>query len=313
VPKGSRTIGGIEEKVLMMYSRGMSERDISQYFRELYGYKLSAQSISNLISTITEEITNWQNRPLQEIYAVIFMDAIVYKAKRDGYIQNVAVYSMLGINLEGQKEVIGLWVGGKESSKYWFKLLNELKTRGVKDILICCVDGLSGFPEAINAAFPNTDIQKCIVHQVRNSLKNVSYIHRKELARDLRSVYRASSEEIAQVEFTNYREKWDEKYPYISKSWEENWNELMTYYKYPNEIRRIIYTTNPIENFHRSLRKITKSKPIFPSDKSLMKLLYLVTRDVTAKWTQPIVKWGQIYNQLRIIFDDRLKGAKFEI
>jgi transposase-like protein len=306
IPKGSRNIGGIEEKVLMMYSRGMSERDIAEYFRELYGYKLSAQSISNLISTITEDVVNWQNRPLHSIYAVVFLDAIVYKVKRDGFIQNVAVYSMMGINLEGRKEIIGLWVGDNESSKYWLRLLNELKTRGVKDILICCVDGLKGFPEAINAAYPETDIQKCIVHQVRNSLKFVPYKNRQELANDLKAIYKANSEELAQVEFDNFKEKWDNIYPYISKSWKENWTELMTYYKYPSEIRRIIYTTNPIENFHRSLRKVTKSKPIFPSDKSLMKLLYLVTKNVVSKWSKPIAKWGQIYSQLQIIFEERL-------
>jgi len=310
VPKGSRNLGSIEEKVLMMYSRGMSERDIADYFTEIYNYKLSAQSVSNLISRITEDVTNWQNRPLQPIYAIVFLDAIVYKIKRDSIIKNVAVYSMMGIDMSGNKHIIGLWVGESESSKYWLRLLNELKTRGVKDILICCVDGLKGFSEAINTVYPSTDVQRCIVHQVRNSLKFVPYKYKKEIARDLKAIYQSVSAEMAQVEFENFAEKWDHKYPYISKSWRTNWTELMTFYKYPAEIRKMIYTTNAIESYHRSLRKITKSKPIFPSDKSLMKLLYLVTSNLVDKWTMPMKKWGQIYSQLQILFEERIENCE---
>ncbi len=306
VRKGSKSLGGLEEKVLLMYSRGMSERDIAYFIEETYGYKISAQTISNMISQISEEVSNWQSRPLQPIYTAVFLDAIVYKVKRDGVIKNIAVYSMLGIDLNGQKDIIGLWSGKNESSKYWLRLLNELKSRGVEDILICCVDGLTGFPEAINAVFPHTDVQRCVVHQIRNSLKFVSYKDRKSIAKDLKLIYKAHTEETARIELDNFAEKWDEKYPYISKSWKDNWTELMTYFKYPHEIQRIIYTTNAIENFHRSLRKITKSKPVFPSDKSLMKLLYLITNNVVKKWTMPIRDWGQIYSQLRILFEDRL-------
>jgi len=306
VKKGSRTISGIDEKVLLMYARGMSERDISEFIEETYNYKISAQTISNIISQITEDVKNWQSRPLPPFYVAVYLDAIVYKVKKDGVIKNIAVYSMLGIDVEGKKDIIGLWAGKNESSKYWLKLLNELKVRGVEDILICCVDGLSGFSEAINAIYPDTDVQRCIVHQIRNSLKFVSYKDRKELAKDLKSIYKAINEETAKIELDNFSEKWDDKYEYISKSWRESWTDLMSYYKYPQEIRKVIYTTNSIENFHRSLRKITKSKPVFPSDISLMRLLYLITQNVTRKWTMKIRNWGQIYSQLRILFEKRI-------
>ena len=310
VKKGSKSLGGLEEKIILMYSRGMSERDISHFIEETYNYTLSAQSISNTISQISEDVNQWQNRPLNPFYVALFLDAIVYKVKRDGVIKNIAVYSILGIDLEGKKDILGLWAGKNESSKYWLRLLNELKSRGVEDILICCVDGLNGFPEAINTVFPDTDVQQCIVHQIRNSLKFVSYKDRKAIALDLKRVYKAHSVESAEVELDNFSEIWDEKYPYISKSWRDHWTELMSYYKYPNEIRKVIYTTNSIESFHRSLRKITKSKPVFPSDNSLMKLLYLITNNVTKKWTMPIRNWGMIYSQLSIMFEERL--AKFE-
>lgn len=310
VKKGSKSLGGLEEKIILMYSRGMSERDISHFIEETYNYTLSAQSISNTISQISEDVNQWQNRPLNPFYVALFLYAIVYKVKRDGVIKNIAVYSILGIDLEGKKDILGLWAGKNESSKYWLRLLNELKSRGVEDILICCVDGLNGFPEAINTVFPDTDVQQCIVHQIRNSLKFVSYKDRKAIALDLKRVYKAHSVESAEVELDNFSEIWDEKYPYISKSWRDHWTELMSYYKYPNEIRKVIYTTNSIESFHRSLRKITKSKPVFPSDNSLMKLLYLITNNVTKKWTMPIRNWGMIYSQLSIMFEERL--AKFE-
>ena len=310
VKKGSKSLGGLEEKIILMYSRGMSERDISHFIEETYNYTLSSQSISNTISQISEDVNQWQDRPLNPFYVALFLDAIVYKVKRDGVIKNIAVYSILGIDLEGKKDILGLWAGKNESSKYWLRLLNELKSRGVEDILICCVDGLNGFPEAINTVFPDTDVQQCIVHQIRNSLKFVSYKDRKAIALDLKRVYKAHSVESAEVELDNFSEIWDEKYPYISKSWRDHWTELMSYYKYPNEIRKVIYTTNSIESFHRSLRKITKSKPVFPSDNSLMKLLYLITNNVTKKWTMPIRNWGMIYSQQSIMFEERL--AKFE-
>jgi transposase-like protein len=307
VKKGQRTISGLDEKVLMMYSRGMSERDISDFIEDTYKYKLSAQTISNIISNISEEVSTWQNRPLQSFYVALFLDAIVYKVKQDGIIKNMAVYSMIGVDLSGRREVLGLWAGNNESSKYWLKLLNEIKSRGVEDVLVVCVDGLKGFSEAIAAVYPDADVQRCIVHQVRNSLRFVSWKDRKELAGDLKLIYRATSEESARIELDNFSEKWDKHYEYISKSWRDNWTELMSFFNYPNEIRRVIYTTNSIENFHRSLRKITKSKPVFPNDKSLMRLLYLITKNVTVKWTQKVQNWGLIYSQLRITFDDRIE------
>jgi len=306
VKKGERTISGLDEKVLMMYSRGMSERDIADFIEDTYKYRMSPQTISNIISQITEEVTTWQNKPLQQFYVAIFLDAIVYKVKQDGMIRNMAIYSMIGIDLSGNREVIGLWAGRNESSKYWLKLLNELKSRGIEDVLVVCVDGLNGFKEAINTVFPEADVQRCIVHQVRNSLKFVSWKDRKELAGDLKQIYRSTSEESARLELDNFAEKWDGKYEYISKSWKDNWVELMSFFKYPTEIRRIIYTTNSIENFHRSLRKITKSKPVFPTDTALMRLLYLITKNVTKKWTMKIQNWGNIYSQLKILFDDRI-------
>lgn len=307
VKKGQRTISGLDEKVLMMYSRGMSERDIADFIEETYNYKLSAQTISNIISDVSEEVSTWQNRPLQPFYVALFLDAIVYKVKQDGIIKNMAVYSMIGVDLSGSREVLGLWAGKNESSKYWLKLLNEIKSRGVEDVLVVCVDGLKGFSEAIAAVYPDADVQRCIVHQVRNSLRFVSWKDRKELAGDLKQVYRSNSEESARIELDNFSDKWDDKYEYISKSWRDNWTELMSFFQYPTEIRRIIYTTNSIENFHRSLRKITKSKPVFPNDRSLMRLLYLITNNVTKKWTQKIRNWGMIYSQLRITFDDRIE------
>ncbi len=310
VRKGCNTISGLDEKILMMYARGMSERDIADFIKETYNYKLSAQTVSNIIGEITGDVRTWQNRSLEPLYAIVYLDAIVYKVKVDGIIKNTAIYSLLGVDIEGNKDIIGLWVGDNESSTYWFKLLTNLKSRGVEDILICCVDGLKGFSKAINAVYPNTDVQRCIVHQVRNSLKIISYKNRQAVANDLKLIYKAHSEEAARDELNRFSEKWDTKYPHISKSWINNWTELSTFFKYPVEIRKMIYTTNTIENYHRSLRRITKSKPVFPTEISLMRLLYLVTKNVVKKWRAKAYNWGIIYSQLSIIFEERLEKYK---
>ncbi len=307
IKKGDKDIGNIEDKILYMYARGMSERDIADYLEEIYAYRFSAQTVSQIISDVSTLVKSWQSSPLEKAYAVIFLDAVVFKVRRDGIVQNTAVYSVQGIDLNGKKSIIGLWIGDNESSKFWLKVLNELKNRGVEDVFIFCTDNLNGFSQAIKAAFPLSEHQNCIVHQIRNSLKFVSYKEKKELAADLKNIYRATSEENGRLELDEFSKKWDKKYPYIAKSWEKNWEGLCSFFKYPTEIRKLIYTTNSIENYHRSLRRITKSKSSFPSEDSLMRLLFLVTKNVTKKWTGSVRNWGMIYSQLMIFYKDRME------
>jgi transposase-like protein len=297
----------MEEKIIRMYSHGMSERDIVSFIEDTYGASFSPQSISNIIAKVTEKVRLWLNRPLERKYAIVFLDATFYNVRVDGVVKNISIYSMIGIDLSGKKDVIGLWMSETESAKYWMRLLNDLKTRGVEDIFIFSVDNLKGFSEAIKAIYPKADIQKCIVHQVRNSLRYVSYKHRKDLANDIKAIYKAIDEKQAKIALGALSEHWDEVYPYISKSWEDNWAELITFFKYPKEIRTVIYTTNAIENYHRSLRKVTKSKTIFPNEDALMRILFLATENATRKWTSTIRNWGMIYSQLRIIFDNRME------
>lgn len=306
VKKRQKELTGIEDKVISLYSKGMTTRDIQNYLMEMYCYELSAESISFITDKIIDKATEWQNRPLAEVYALVFLDAIFYKVKLDGKVSNLAVYGMVGIDLEGKKDCLGLWIVGTESSKFWVYVLTELKNRGVKDVLIFAIDGLKGFPEAIQAVYPNSEIQKCIVHQIRTSLKFVSYKDRKAVVKDLKLIYNAATEDLALLELDNFSKIWDKKYPYISKSWRQNWAELSTYFKYPPEIKRLIYTTNPIESFHRGLRKVTKTRGIFPTTDSLFKLLYLATMDISKKWSMPIKNWHLIYAQLSVRFTDRI-------
>lgn len=245
---------------------------------------------------------------MEEIYAVVFMDAIHYHVRNEGRIVKRAVYVAIGIDMEGHKDVLGMYVGQNESAKFWLSILNGLKNRGVEDILIACVDGLTGFPQAIEAVFPDTEIQQCIIHQIRNTTKFVSYKELKPLMADLKRVYAAPTEEIARAELDGFDEKWSGKYPKIAKSWKDNWANLSTYFKYPEAVRRLIYTTNTIEGFNRQLRKVTKSKTVFPSDESLLKMLYLAMVDITKKWTGHRQDWGQIHSQLEIFFEERLSG-----
>ena len=298
--------GDIEEKILSMYAKGMTTRDIDAHIREIYGLEISDSTVSRITDKILPVVKEWQQRPLEEIYAVVFLDAIHYHVRSEGQIVKKAVYIAIGINMEGIKEVLGMWVGENESAKYWLSILNGLKNRGVEDILIACVDGLTGFDNAIEAVYPKTEIQQCIIHQIRNTTRFVSYKDIKALMADLKRVYAAVDEETALYELEAFGEKWNGKYPKIAQSWEANWPKLSTYFKYPQEVRTLIYTTNAIEGFNRQLRKVTKSKSVFPTDDSLLKMLYLAMMDITKKWTGKRRDWGIIHSQLEVFFADRL-------
>ncbi len=295
----------IEAKIISMYAKGMSTSDIESHIKELYDIEMSDTTISRITDKILPVVKEWQGRPLEEIYAVVFMDAIHFHVRSEGRIIKKAVYIAIGINMEGFRDVLGMWIGENESAKFWLSVMNDMKNRGVEDILIACVDGLTGFPNAIDAVFPKTEIQHCIIHQIRNTTKFVSYKDIKPLMVDLKKVYAAPNEETALYELDNFEEKWS-KYPKIAVSWKTNWPTLSTYFKYPDEVRVLIYTTNIIEGFNRQMRKVTKSKTVFPTDDSLLKILYLAMMDVTKKWTQSRRDWGKIHSQLEIFFADRL-------
>lgn len=309
VRKNQKNITGIEEQILALYAKGVSTREIQDHLVNLYGIEVSPTLISNVTNKILPMIKEWQNRPLQSVYAIVFLDAIHYKVRYEGLIQNKAAYMVIGVDLDGNKDVLGIWIGESESSKFWLSVLNELKNRGVRDILIASVDNLSGFSEAIAACFPDTEIQKCIVHQVRNSVRYVSYKDLKKVTMDLKPIYQASSEEVGRQQLQAFNEKWGARYPLIVRSWESNWAELSTFYKYPPELRKIIYTTNMIESYHRQLRKVTKGKSIFPNDEALLKSLYMATQDVLRKWTGRIQNWGQILLQLSVFFPERVGSS----
>lgn len=307
VPKNQRDISGIEDQIISMYAKGMTVRDIQDHLKNIYGMDASPTLISNITDKLLPVIKEWQNRPLGEVYPMVFMDAIHYKVRVDGHIASKAAYIAIGVGLGGYKEVLGIWIGENESAKFWLNVLNELKNRGVKDILILSVDNLSGISEAIRASFPHTQIQKCIVHQIRNSAKYVSYKDLKQFTADLKPVYKAVSEEAGLAALDDFDEKWGGRYPLAVKSWRNNWSEVSTFFRYPVEIRKLIYTTNMIESFHRQLRKVTKSKSVFPTDDALLKMLYLATMDVAGKWTMKIPNWGMIVSQFSIYFEDRLR------
>lgn len=297
----------MEEKILSMYAKGMTTSDIESHFQDLYGIDVSDSTISRITDKILPIVKEWQERPLESLYAVVFMDAIHFHVRSEGRIIKKAVYIAIGINMDGIKEVLGMYVGENESAKFWLSIMNGLKNRGVEDILIACVDGLSGFPQAIEAVFPRTELQQCIIHQIRNTTKFVSYKEIKPLMTDLKRVYAAPTEAIALTELDSFEEKWRLKYPKVAKSWRDNWANLSTYFKYPEEVRRLIYTTNTIEGFNRQLRKVTKSKSVFPNDDSLLKMLYLAMMDITKKWTGRRQDWGKIHSQLVIFFEERIK------
>lgn len=312
VKKNQTDISNIEDQVLSMYAKGMTTRDISTHLKSVYGVDASAEMISHMTDRILPIAKEWQNRPLEKKYAIVFMDAVHFHVRQDSQTIKKAVYVAIGIRLNGRKEVLGMWVGGNESAKYWLGVLNEIKNRGVEDIMIVSVDGLTGFGDAIGAVFPKAEIQRCIVHQVRYSTKFVNYKDLKPFVKDLKEIYQASTENLALENLDQFEEKWGKKYPSSVASWRNNWSQLSTFFKYPVEIRKIIYTTNSIENFNRQLRKVTKAKTIFPTDDSLFKVLYLAMCDITEKWTGAGWNWGQTLDQLCIHFGDRIVPSDLE-
>lgn len=308
IGKYERTSNQLEEQIIAMYAKGMSTRDIEDHMRDIYGIDVSPAMVSKITDKLLPMISEWQSRPLDRVYPVVFLDAIHFKVRKENRIVNKAAYSVLGINMAGQKEVLGIWVGEHESASFWLGVCNDLKNRGVEDILITCKDGLSGFSEAINTVFPKTEIQLCVIHQIRNSLKYVPYKEQKELMADLKKIYQALTIEEAELAFTAFKEKWGKRHPIIIRSWENNWVELTAYFKYPYQIRRLIYTTNIIEGYHRQLRKVTKTKTAYPTDESLIKIIYLATIEASKKWTMPIKDWKNCISQFAIYFEDRLES-----
>ena len=307
LPKNQTSISqDMESKIISMYAKGMSVSDIEKHIRDIYGLEISDTTVSRITDKVLPAAKEWQQRPLESIYAVVFLDAIHYRVRSEGQIVKKAVYIAIGIDLDGKKDVLGMWVGENESAKFWASVLNNMRNRGVEDILIACTDNLTGFSQAIEAVFPKTDIQNCIIHQLRNSSKYVSYKDIKALMADLKKVYTAVDEEAALNALDEFAAVWDSKYPRISKSWYDNWANLSTYFKFPQELRKLIYTTNTIEGFNRQLKKVTKSKSVFPTDDSLFKMLYLAMTDITKKWTGRRQDWSRIYAQLVIYYADRI-------
>ena len=305
VKKHQRRFDGFDEKIISMYSRGMTTRDIQEHLKDIYGTEVSAELISTVTNGVIEEVKEWQNRPLDAVYPIMYMDAIRIKVRDNGHIRNKAVHLALGVTMDGQKDLLGIWMSENEGAKFWLSIVTELKNRGVQDIFIACVDGLSGFPEAIESVFPQTEVQLCIVHMVRYSLKYVSYKDRKAVAADLKLIYTASNDKAAEENLGNFAKKWDEKYPAISDSWKRNWTGITPFLAYPEFIRRAIYTTNAIESLNNSIKKITKTRRVFPNEDSVMKLIYLGIRNISKRWTMPIREWSQALNQFAILFEDR--------
>lgn len=299
---------GLESQVISMYAKGMTVRDIAEHLQALYGIELSAASISNITDKVSDEAKEWYSRTLESFYPVVFLDAVHFKVREEGRIVTKAAYIALGINGEGYKDILGIWIGENEGAKFWMKVCNELKNRGVQDILIACIDGLKGFPDAIRTIFPETRIQLCIIHQIRNTLKYVAYKDQKAFMRDLKRVYGAESEEIAMQNLERMMDDW-KKYGVVLESWLDKWENLSTYFSYGYQIRRLIYTTNTVEGFNRQLRKVTKNKALFPNDEALKKTLYLSTQDIVKKWSMPYRDWGETYGQFAIEFGERAKIA----
>ena len=306
VKKRQKDISDIDQKIISMYAKGMTTRQISETIEDIYGFETSEGFISDVTDKILPQIEDWQNRPLDEVYPILYIDAIHYSVRDNGVIRKLAAYVILGINTEGKKEVLSITVGDNESSKYWLSVLNELKNRGVKDILIICADGLSGIKEAIAAAFPKTEYQRCIVHQVRNTLKYVPDKDRKAFASDLKTIYHASDEEKARLALNRVTEKWTVKYPNSMKRWYDNWDAITPIFKFSPDVRKVIYTTNAIESLNSTYRKLNRQRSVFPSDTALLKALYLATFEATKKWTMSIRNWGQVYGELSIMYEGRL-------
>lgn len=306
IPKNKRSVTGLDSKIIALYAKGQTTRDISDTLKELYDVDVSHTFISRVTESILEDVVKWQNRPLDNIYPIVYLDCIVIKVHQDKRVINKAVYLALGVNLEGHKELLGIWISENEGAKFWLSVLTELQNRGVKDIFIACVDGLSGFPDAINTAFPTTKIQLCIVHMIRSSLKYVSYKDRKEIASDLKLIYSSITEEEARKELELFGQKWNRQYESIYRSWDKNWENLITLFNYPDEIRKIIYTTNAIESLNSVIRKAIKNRRIFPNDNSAFKVIYLAVVNASKKWSMPLRNWKPAVNRFLIEYEGRL-------
>ena len=306
VPKNTRDVSGIEDKIISLYGRGLTTREINEQIQDLYGIEVSATMVSNITDQIIPEIKEWQERPLDSVYPFVFIDAVHFSVREDNHVVKKAAYIVLGINSEGFKEILGIWIGENESAKYWLGVLNELKQRGVKDILILCSDNLTGIKDAINAAYPNTVQQRCIVHMIRNSVKYVNYKDLKEFTKDLKQIYTSSNEKKGYDKLQEIKNKWKDKYLISFKTWEENWDAICPFFQFSEYIRKIMYTTNTIESLNRQFRKYTKTKSVFPTDMSLLKCLYLSTKNISKKWDQAYRNWGTILSELSIMFDGRI-------
>ena len=306
VKKGQRRFTGFDDKIVSMYARGMTTRDIQEHLKEIYGVEVSPDLISSVTDGILSEVKEWQNRPLDEVYPIVFFDAIRMKIRDEGRVINKAAYLAIGVGMDGLKDVLGIWIEKNEGAKFWLSVFTELRNRGLHDVLIACVDGLKGLPEAIESVFPDAEVQLCIVHMVRNSLKFVSYKDRKKIAADLKTVYRAATVEQAEEALKDFEKTWDSRYPMIGKSWRSNWSRIIPFFSYSEEIRKAIYTTNAIESLNNSLRKVTKTRNSFPNDEAAIKLLYMALKNIMKKWTMPIRNWNLAIHQFSIRFEGRV-------
>ncbi len=306
IQKNQTRFEGFDGKILSLYARGMSTRDIQAQLQDLYGVEVSPALISNVTEGVSEEVRAWQSRSLDAVYPIVYLDALVVKIKENKQVINKAIYLALGVNCQGSKEVLGMWISQNEGAKFWLSILTELRNRGLQDIFICCVDGLTGFPEAIEAVYPKTTVQLCIVHMIRNSLRYVSYKERKAVVADLKAIYRAQTVDEAESALTAFAEKWDGQYPSISRLWLEHWEQIIPFFAYPAEIRKVVYTTNAIESLNMTFRKVLKNKRFFPSDEAAFKQLYLALQNISKKWTMPIRDWGMAMNRFMIQFGERV-------
>jgi len=309
IEKHQTRFTGFDANILSLYSRGLSTREIQQHLEEIYGVEVTAGLISSVTDEVLDEVKRWQNRQLDPVYPIMYLDAIQFKVRDNGHVRNKAIYLAIGVTIEGYKEVLGLWIAQTEGAKFWLQVVTELKNRGITDIFIACVDGLKGFPEAIESVFPQTEVQLCIVHLVRHSLNYVGWKQRKEVARELKLIYTAATDLEAEQRLDEFSLKWDAKFPMIAKSWRSNWTRVIPFFAHPPEIRKIIYTTNAIESLNMSLRKVTKARGSFPNDEAVSKLLYLALRNIAKKWTMPVRDWRDALNRFAIIYENRLPGS----
>lgn len=306
VQKRKKDISGIEQKIIAMYAKGLSTRQISEQIEDIYGFDISEGMVSDITDKLLPEIEEWQKRPLSDVYPIVFIDAVHFSVRDERVVKKLAAYVILGVNADGIKEVLGIYIGENESSKYWLGVLNELKNRGIKDILVLCADGLTGIKESIAAAFPNTEYQRCIVHQIRNTLKFVADKDKKEFSKDLKSIYQAANEEIGYQNMIEVSKKWEKHYPNSMKSWQQNWDAIVPMFKFSADVRKVIYTTNAIESLNSTYRRLNRQRSVFPSDTALLKALYLATYEATKKWSKPLRNWGKVYGELSIMYEGRL-------